>query len=426
QDGISLVQVADGGLSEVANMLQRMREFAVQSANDTNTNEDRQKIQKEVDELAAEIDRTGQDTEYNEIKVLLQNGPTPRKTVTTSVETITEVTYPNTGTEVPYIKGGLPGAMQTVIGGQKSYLTKGATYTDLVDASGNAANVSNLASYTLDFSDITSAAQWSELDGYAFTFNCSLGCQQEFTFKFNNSTSGIADKTEGANIDRGGTANNKVFEVGTLGYENGAAFVSALQTKIQSLSSTSHVGHDNEISFSSDMTRITISGSSGGGGNNGYVIAGIPTVTETGREVTSYEYDYTDMQQDLILHIGANKDQIMELDMPYITVGELGIGSLDVSTRNGAETSIGQIANGLKYVAEERARMGAYMNRLEYTSNNLQVTSENLSAARSRIEDADMAKEMMEFTRTNVLEQAATSMLAQSNAVPQNVLQLLG
>ncbi|MBR1444160.1 MAG: hypothetical protein IJ583_11600 [Firmicutes bacterium] len=426
QDGISLLQVADGGLSEVSNMMQRMRELAVQAANDTNTDEDRQKIQKEVDQLIEEIDRTGQDTEYNEIKVLLQNGPLPRTTVTTSTQSVTEVTYLNTGAEIPYIKGGVPGTMGTIIEGQKSYLVKGAAYGTVNGANGQAMDISNMASYTLDFSGITSSTQWAELDGCAFTFNCSRGCKQEFTFVFNNSSTGISDSTTNANVRSAGTENNKVFQVGTADYQNGSDFVGALRTAISSIDADSHVGHDNIIGFSDDLKSITISGSLGGGGDDGWVVAGKPTVATVDKEVTSYQFDYTKMQPDLILHIGANKDQILELDMPYITAGELGIGLLDVTTHDSAEHSIKGVDYGLNKVAVERARMGAYMNRLEYISNNLQVSSENLSAARSRIEDADIAKEMMVHTRMNVLNQAAVSMLAQSNASQQSVLQLFG
>lgn len=125
-------------------------------------------------------------------------------------------------------------------------------------------------------------------------------------------------------------------------------------------------------------------------------------------------------------HIGANKDQVITFKFESIKGADLsGIGSASVSTRAAAETAISTASNALKKITTYRAKIGATENRLEYTANNLQVTSENLTAARSRIEDADMAKEMMNMTQNNVLSQAATSMLAQGNASTQNVLQLL-
>ena len=99
--------------------------------------------------------------------------------------------------------------------------------------------------------------------------------------------------------------------------------------------------------------------------------------------------------------------------------------ALDITTSEKATSAITVIDNAIKLVSEERSRMGAYQNRLEYTTNNLNTTSENLTAAESRIRDTDMAQEMMNYTKFNILNQAAQSMLAQANQSPQQVLQLL-
>jgi flagellin len=130
-------------------------------------------------------------------------------------------------------------------------------------------------------------------------------------------------------------------------------------------------------------------------------------------------------------HIGANSNQVIKFSFEKIKASDLkGTGTksvkdISVSTRDKAESAISIASNALKQITTYRAKIGATENRLEYTANNLQVTSENLTASRSRIEDADMAKEMMNMTQNNVLSQAATSMLAQGNASTQNVLQLL-
>jgi flagellin len=138
-------------------------------------------------------------------------------------------------------------------------------------------------------------------------------------------------------------------------------------------------------------------------------------------------------------HIGANKDQVISFQFEKIKASDLkaaagtatntdsikDLKTKGISTQAAAEKAISTASLALKTITTYRAKIGATENRLEYTANNLQVTSENLSAARSRIEDADMAKEMMNMTQTNVLSQAATSMLAQGNASTQNVLQLL-
>jgi len=140
-------------------------------------------------------------------------------------------------------------------------------------------------------------------------------------------------------------------------------------------------------------------------------------------------------------HIGANTNQVIKFTFEKIAASALGakdasgsitgstiksLKSKGITTQSNAEAAISTASAALKTITTYRAKIGATENRLEYTANNLQVTSENLSSARSRIEDADMAKEMMAYTQNNVLSQAATSMLAQGNASTQNVLQLLG
>ena len=105
---------------------------------------------------------------------------------------------------------------------------------------------------------------------------------------------------------------------------------------------------------------------------------------------------------------------------------KIGVGSLDVSTASGAQTAIAAIQSAISIVSQRRAEFGAVQNRLEHTINNVGVNSENLSASESRIRNADMAKEMTDFTRRQILVQAGTAMLAQANSVPQNVLRLLG
>ncbi len=125
-------------------------------------------------------------------------------------------------------------------------------------------------------------------------------------------------------------------------------------------------------------------------------------------------------------HIGSNKDQTLSFDISAMDTAGLGLTGLDLSSQTGANDAIATIDGALDTVAKQRSALGAISNRLDYTNNSLQISSENLSAAESRISDADMAKEMMNYTSANVLQQAATSMLAQANQAPNNVLSLLG
>lgn len=133
-----------------------------------------------------------------------------------------------------------------------------------------------------------------------------------------------------------------------------------------------------------------------------------------------------DVKGKLEFQIGANQSQVIKLDLQKFDTGALGLSSTAVSSRSNAQKAIKECDDAIKSVATYRAELGALQNRLEYTASNLQVSSENLSAARMRIQDADMATEMMNLTSANVLQQAATAMLAQANQAPQSILQLLG
>ncbi|SDK03975.1 flagellin [Sediminibacillus albus] len=124
-------------------------------------------------------------------------------------------------------------------------------------------------------------------------------------------------------------------------------------------------------------------------------------------------------------HIGSNADQNISLEISDMSASGISVGAVDISSQSGANAAISTIDTAIETVSSERAKLGANQNRLEHTINNLGTSSENLTAAESRIRDVDMAKEMMAFTKNNILSQASQSMLAQANQQPQGVLQLL-
>ncbi|MGG3738361.1 flagellin [Aeribacillus pallidus] len=123
--------------------------------------------------------------------------------------------------------------------------------------------------------------------------------------------------------------------------------------------------------------------------------------------------------------VGANSNQIISLSINSMSTGALDVASISVGSNSQASVAIASIDNAISLVSQERSKLGAYQNRLEHTINNLETSAENLTAAESRIRDVDMAKEMMAFTKNNILTQAAQAMLAQANQQPQGVLQLL-
>ena len=127
-----------------------------------------------------------------------------------------------------------------------------------------------------------------------------------------------------------------------------------------------------------------------------------------------------------VIQAGANPNQTMRIAIPSMGLGGLGLSATEVKTGDTSETALKAINTAINRVSTFRARLGAYQNRLEYKIQNLDNAAENMAAAESRIRDVDMAKAMTEFTKNNILFQASTAMLAQANALPQSVLQLLG
>ena len=140
---------------------------------------------------------------------------------------------------------------------------------------------------------------------------------------------------------------------------------------------------------------------------------------------------FTDLDLDLEgfgamdMQIGANEGQQLGIRIPKMSLENMGISNIDLSTAEGANKAIDKVDAAIKYVSASRSRLGAYQNRLEHTVNNLDISSENMTAAYSRIMDVDMAEEMTEYTTVQILSQASTSMLAQANERPSQVLQLL-
>jgi flagellin len=125
------------------------------------------------------------------------------------------------------------------------------------------------------------------------------------------------------------------------------------------------------------------------------------------------------------LQIGANEGQVLEMNIPDMSIKNMGIEKLDVSTKAGADDGIDRIKNAISYVSNVRGKLGAYQNRLESTVDSLDLTNENMTSAYSRLMDVDMAEEMTNYSTYQVLTQAGTSMLAQANERPSQVLQLL-
>ena len=139
---------------------------------------------------------------------------------------------------------------------------------------------------------------------------------------------------------------------------------------------------------------------------------------------TSLDIEVTDVGP-MRLQIGANEGQVLAVEIPPVSLRNMGIENIDVSTQEGAKSALSKMDGAISFVSHVRGKLGAYQNRLESTMNSLDVSEENMTAAYSRLMDVDMAEEMTQYTTNQVLTQAGTSMLAQANERPSQVLQLL-
>lgn len=405
-DGISLAQVAEGAMQESTNILQRMRELSLQSANSTNNSSDRQSIQSEVTQLKSELDRIATNTQFNGQRILdgsftnasFQVGANSNQTINFSIGSV---------------KSGSIGGIALATGTEVS--AAASTDITVAIAGGPATTVNSSAGFTgaLDGQDATSAfAKAAALNDAGIT---------GFTATAN--TTGT--QTVGA---IGGTAGN-TYDL-TL---NGVAVFtgqdvstalsnSALRDAINGVSNQTGViaslnGGDLTLS-AADGRNITVTE-----GGTGF------TAGTNGISVTGGDFDgvlrgtLTVSAQDTI-NIGGT---VATLGLnAAIAKDAIGIDSLDVSTAEGAQIAIMRIDAALGTVNSNRADMGALQNRFDSTIANLQNVSDNLSAARSRIQDADYASEMANLTKNQILQQAGTAMLAQANSMPQSVLSLLG
>ncbi len=298
-DGVSVIETADGALTEVAAMLQRINELSVKSATGTMTDEDRQTVQNEVEQLKEEITRISNDTEFNGQKLL--NG---------------------------------------------EFTSKGFTNDNDVKVNSYSKDITQKI-YTITSLNVTASA-----DG-ELTLAGDPALGPEFP---PNCKAEVRDNLVSIKDGSG-------FELTLKVPENGGSF--------------------NNLEID---------------------VAGIGAMR---------------------LQVGANEGQVLEMEIPAVTLLNMGIREIDVSTKAGADEAITRVDDAIQFVSSVRGRLGAYQNRLESTINSLDVTSETMTAAYSRIMDVDMAEEMTEYTTAQVLTQAGTSMLAQANERPSQVLQLL-
>ena len=387
QDGISMIQTAEGALNETHSILQRMRELSVQSSNDTVTNDDRNEIQKEIDQLTSEIDRISTDTEFNTKKLL--NGDMGK----TAQQGIGAAVYSNLKATGADLESGSYSLVMTGAGTDTITVTSGPTAVSAATLGDNITVATGAqikyGSYTLNVTNHNGTSADLELIG-----------------------------PDGARTVVSGAADNAPVTVAGLTFDFGTENIDKNGTVKFDLTSNNL---DIDLSGDKTVNNSPISAYAGGTLNVGGFE--FEVLTNHGADGNAKAINVID--KSVKFHIGANEDQNTSLAINSMSSTSLGVNGINVTNQAGANTAISTIDNAIKNVSSERAKLGAVQNRLEHTINNLSTSAENLQAAESRIRDVDMAKEMMNFTKNNILNQASQAMLAQAKSQPEAVLQLL-
>lgn len=426
-DGISLIQTAEGGLNETHAILQRMREIAVQSANGTYQNEvDRENLNKEVDALKSEIDRISTSTHFNKINLL--DGSLGNSKSVANFATAGDVSIKDMSATAG--KSVASKAVNAAATNDKTIFK-----VDYVDANGKAGSID------IEYADTTGTpTAESTAKAIADAFNKSeLGSK----FEASSDSSGIltfTSKVAGDNKAKVTNTAGAAVSTGTTIDSTTNKGVNAKQeitlTSTKAGDSITIGGRTYEFQTAQNIGKVkdgriavAIGASSTDSAANLAAVLkenGVESATAATGKVTISKMEEIG-GDGIVFQIGANgtKDQRVSLNVGNMSASGLEVSNISVSTREDANAAIASIDNAINTVSGTRADLGALQNRLEHTVNNLGVTSENLTAAESRIRDVDMAKEMMEYTKNNILSQAAQAMLAQANQQPQGVLQLL-
>ena len=390
QDGISAVQTAEGALTEVHDMLQRMNELAVKAANGTNSEDDRQYIQDEIDQLVTEIDRVAETTKFNETYLLKgTDNKATLDTVTTSADL-------GAGIELE-VAAGISVSEGDVVVGKIAYQASTAK-GEGIKANGG----STVSGITIDQNKVND----SLMGEYTYSATAVDGTSPGWT---KDGASFTAAQLKELGIDVGSVTSNFALEKG---------FTATTQDKLPAGGMTVSLPDDQD-----ELNALSV----------GDLKATIKVTSDTAATITAYDAQYIPEDLQLDLHVGADSTANNKINLSISSMSAKAIGLLDADGRllvNGsdstnADAAIDTISAAIQKVSTQRSALGAVQNRLEHTINNLDNVVENTTAAESQIRDTDMATEMVKYSNNQILAQAGQAMLAQANQANQGVLSLL-
>ena len=455
-DGVSMAQTAEGALSEMGDILQRVRELAVQSANATNSAGDRKSLNDEVNQLVAELNRFANTTEFNGMKLLngdnsvaaFQIGANANQTITATTTDFRTNKYGSyqvgnaTATAAGATAGKGVSISNAVTGATSSSLqVTGAAVSVGGTMTLNGPNASGTVSLTVSDSaaDIASKINSQDLTGIKATARTEtmIGFTTgDYVVEISttNATSNSAN-TETATISFSvrGTPSSAEALTDAVNAFNEQSSKTGITAKLNDAKTGIILENDEgkNINVTLKSTNTIYMGNASNGSAAAVSVAG----TTTGKTFTAAGQVTLDSSRSYSVNLAAS----INVQAGVLSGGSMGgnaattygstlqrVDSLDITTVKGANDAIHIVDQAIDSVNAQRAKYGALQNRFESTISNLATSSENVSAARSRIQDTDFASETANLSRSQVLQQAATSMLAQANQLPNNVLTLLG
>lgn len=449
-DGISVLHTAEGAMEEIQNMLARMKELSVQAANGTNSVDERRAIQNELDNLNAEIDRISNDTEFNSQTLI--SGNLSRR-VYSNYEDVKQIEISDNFVAGDYgitITQDPRQAVAAADGNVTMSSTAAVTAEQAGIISLNGYDVEIQEGDTLDsiMTKLVDAAD--KIGGKAFAIapgaaNDTKANGTEYAgYQPTTSYSGnmLVFMTAQCGSAQTLTVNCDNAELaGMLGIASAAteegmyAEGSDVKAEFTLDANGERVGFEDSAVISTNGTRVTVKDV-----NNRTFVTDIPgnvagtQFVDTGRvngkstavstQTANIVQEVTDIGT-MSVHVGANENQVILIDIPEVSSYTLGTDQINVMTEVTASQAISMVDDAVAYANRVRSQMGAYENRFEHTTSNIGTATENLTSSISTMTDTDMAEEMTEYTSLNVVTQAATSILAQANERPSTVLQIL-
>ena len=430
EDGVSAVQTAEGALTEVHSMLQRMNELAVQASNGTNSQSDRQAIQDEISQLTTEIDRVAETTKFNETYLLKGDDGTKKLNLKAHDAGLAGTLTDNGDGTATFTMKELNAGDKVTIGGKE--------YT----IGGEAADVTN--AFGTNGLDIDTKHQDITVNGKTYKwYTDKVNTKDNKAISagyYSEDPATLADQTAATATSVGGKATTTAAQLAANAPAGATITVGSKSVTLMTDAGTDGIDDTNTSIISrkkayelasKELLAANQIGDTEGNAKVGVGAATTPVDLTNGTGTFKIQVGQTEVAEKLSfnLHVGSDADMTNKINVNIETMNSsyLGIKGLNVSDDSGkaATYAIDAIADAVAKVSEQRSALGAVQNRLEHTIDNLDNVVENTTSAESRIRDTDMAEEMVAYSKNNILQQAGQSMLAQANQANQGVLSLL-